>query len=192
MLGGYAHVQTKLEISQYREALRTACQSVHDLSHKAHEPGMKHLYEAARLLDQRCDSVARLANSQLRAMGSNNQWIKSQMGINHNPFAANRRKHKERGGTTTRSTEPNLKKNTIRKDKTRPETNSPPNTDRDERSIRVTGTDVPKFVQLRTESVLSLRIVFFFRFGSALRVVVPPLSLCFRRFTANRLWLIPI
>ena len=111
---------------------------------------MKHLYEAARLLDQRCDSVARLANSQLRAMGSNNQWIKSQMGINHNLFAANRRKHKERGGTTTRSAEPNLKKNTIRKDKTKP----PPTTDRDERSIRVTGTDVPKFVQLRTESVL--------------------------------------
>ena len=112
MLGGYAHVQTKLEISQYREALRTACQSVHDLSHKAHEPGMKHLYEAARLLDHRCDSVARLANSQLRAMGSNNQWIKAQMGINHNPFAANRRKHAERR-TTTRSAGPNLKKNTI-------------------------------------------------------------------------------
>ena len=144
-------MQTKLEISQYREALRTACQSVHDLSHKAHEPGMKHLYEAARLLDQRCDSVARLANSQLRAMGSNNQWIKAQMGVNHNPFAADRRKHAERG-TTTRSAEPNLKKNKIRKDKKKPA--PAPGAERDERSIRVTGVDIPKFVQLRTDSVL--------------------------------------
>ena len=82
-------------------------------------------------------------------MGSNSQWIKAQMGINHNPFAADRRKHPERG-TTTRSAEPNLKKNTIRKDKKKP----PVATERDERSIRVTGMDIPKFVQLKTDSVL--------------------------------------
>ena len=82
-------------------------------------------------------------------MGSNNQWITAQIGINHNPFAADRRKHPERG-TTTWSAEPNLKKNTIRKDKK----SSPPAAERDERSIRVTGMDVPKFVNLRTDSVL--------------------------------------
>jgi len=149
ILGGYAHLQTKLELSHYRESLRKSCTAVHELSHKAHQPGTKHLYEAVRILDQRCDAVARLANSQLRAMGSNNQWIMNQLGIHHNPFQATRRKHSERA--------PNLKKNTIRKDATPTTTTASP---RAGRSASDEGEDdpsmeepyslhIPEFVTLR-------------------------------------------
>ena len=64
------HLQTRIELSEYRKALKAGCQAVHTMSHAAHKDGMSYLYTAARLLDKRCLSVTHKANSQLRAIMS--------------------------------------------------------------------------------------------------------------------------
>ena len=92
------HLQTRIELSEYRKALKAGCQAVHTMSHAAHKDGMSHLYTAARLLDKRCLSVTHKANSQLRAMGSNDDWLAHQYHMDHNPFQPATRKHVAKSG----------------------------------------------------------------------------------------------
>ena len=87
------HLQTRIELSEYRKALKAGCGAVHKMSHAAHKEGMSHLYTAARLLDKRCLSVTHKANSQLQAMGSNDDWLAHQYHMDHNPFQPATRKH---------------------------------------------------------------------------------------------------
>ena len=109
-LGGYAHLQTKVRLSEYRDALRKSCQAIHTMSHSAHKPALKHLYHAARLLDERCIRVADVANSQLRAMGDDDEWLQHQYSMDYNPFLPALKKHIRQGSqvpepTTTSSPE---------------------------------------------------------------------------------------
>ena len=80
------------------------------MSHSAHKPALKHLYHAARLLDERCIRVADVANSQLRAMGDDDEWLQHQYSMDYNPFLPALKKHIRQGSqvpepTTTSSPE---------------------------------------------------------------------------------------
>ena len=89
-VGGYAHLLTVVKLSVYREAVRGSCGHLHGVAKKAHLPGMGHLYEAVELMEKRCKQVESTANSQLRAMGSDEEWRKVWTLPGENPFATKR------------------------------------------------------------------------------------------------------
>ena len=47
ILGGYVHLQTKIILSDYRDALKAGCAAVHQMSHVSHKDGMIHLYSGS-------------------------------------------------------------------------------------------------------------------------------------------------
>ena len=70
-LGGYTHFTASVELSRYRKAVMDGCASLHKISASAHQPGLVHLYEAVMALERHCIKLEDVADSQLRAMGTN-------------------------------------------------------------------------------------------------------------------------
>ena len=89
-LGGYAHFTASVELSRYRKAVRDGCASLHKISASAHKPGLVHLYEAVMALERRCVKLEDVADSQLRAMGTNEEFAAVWHDVDLNLFSPER------------------------------------------------------------------------------------------------------
>ena len=89
-LGGYAHFTASMELSRYRKAVKDGCASLHKISASAHKPGLVHLYEAVMALERRCVKLEDVADSQLRAMGTNEEFASVWHNVDLNLFSPER------------------------------------------------------------------------------------------------------
>lgn len=65
---------------------------------QAHKPGLLHLYDAVKMLEHRCKSSEEVLNSQLRSIGSDEEWQDYYPNPQENPFEAVRRRLLDRVG----------------------------------------------------------------------------------------------
>ena len=89
-LGGYAHFTASVELFRYRKAVKDGCASLHKISASAHKPGLVHLYEAVMALERRCVKLEDVADSQLRAMGTNEEFAAVWHDVDLNLFSPER------------------------------------------------------------------------------------------------------
>ena len=89
-LGGYAHFTASGELSRYRKAVKDGCASLHKILALAHKPGLVHLYEAVMALERRCIKLEDVADSQLRAMGTNEEFASVWHDVDLNLFSPER------------------------------------------------------------------------------------------------------
>ena len=105
-MGGYAHVLTSIPLDVYRQAVVDSCTRLHEVLQLAHKPGLTHLYDAIKMMEHRCQSAENILNSQLRSMGSDEEWADYFPNPAENPFEAARRRLPERVGEVEPSTGP--------------------------------------------------------------------------------------
>ena len=91
-LGGYAHFTANVELSRYRKGVKDGCTSLHKISASAHQPGVVHLYDAVMALERRCVKLEDVADSQLRAMGMNEEFASVWHDVDLNLFLPERMK----------------------------------------------------------------------------------------------------
>ena len=72
----------------------------------AHKPGLAHLYNAIRMMEHLCQASEKILNSQLRSMGSDEEWADYYLNPQENPFEAVRRRLPERVGDLEPTTGP--------------------------------------------------------------------------------------
>ena len=95
-MGGYAHVLTSIPLDIYRQALMTSCGHLHQIMQGAHKPGLVHLYSAVLMLEHRCKASEGVLDSQLRSMGSSDDWEDFWKFPQQNPFSVVRQELPER------------------------------------------------------------------------------------------------
>ena len=88
--GGYAHLLTEVKLSVFRDAVRNSCGHLHGVAQHSHKKGLGHLYDAVELMERRCKTVENTANTQLRAMGLDEDFRRLWSFPGDNPFATQR------------------------------------------------------------------------------------------------------
>ena len=72
----------------------------------AHKPRLAHLYNVIRMMEHRCQASEKILNSQLRSMGSDEEWADYYPNPQENPFEAVRRRLPKRVGDLEPTTGP--------------------------------------------------------------------------------------
>ena len=73
--------------SVFWDAVRNSCRHLHGVAQHSYKKGLGHLYDAVELMERQCKTVENTANTQLRAMGSDEYFRRLWSFPGENPFA---------------------------------------------------------------------------------------------------------